>query len=183
MSSLPTPPSRRLLHTRVLAMHCFERSDGAVEVEGHLTDTKPFDLHFSDRSIRPAGVPIHDVLLRLTIDRNLEIIAAEAAMPVGAHASCIGATPSYRALVGLRIGEGWVREARRRIGVAAGCTHLSEMLHQLGTTALQGIYGMRQRQKPAEEKIGPIGAKQLDSCFGLRAGGEIDRLRVRPASR
>ncbi|MBM3504172.1 MAG: DUF2889 domain-containing protein [Alphaproteobacteria bacterium] len=177
--ALSSPVARRPLHTRTLAMDCYLREDGLLEVEAHLRDTKPFALKMGGERERPPGAPIHDMWLRLRLDDSLTILGVEAAMPTGAHDSCTGAVPAYEKLVGLQVGVGWVREARHRVGVAAGCTHLTEMLHQMGTTAMQGFYGLRQQRRGPEASIEPIHPRLLDTCFGLRAGGEVDRLRSR----
>jgi hypothetical protein len=174
-SERPTP--RFLLHTRTLELKCFERSDGLFEVEGHLGDEKPFDLKLSDGTRRHAGTPIHDLWLRLTVNAEREIVAVEASMPVPAHASCDGARSAYDNLVGVRIGPGWIQEARERIADSSGCTHLSEMLQQLGTTLLQGMYGHYHRRERPGKKLAPIKDGLLDSCFGLRRGGALDRMR------
>jgi hypothetical protein len=160
-------------------MECYGRDDGAIDVEAHLTDTKPFDLHMAGARVRPAGQPLHDMLLRLTVSDSLEILAVEAAMPTGAHESCVGAVPGYDKLDGLRIAVGWVREARHRVGARAGCTHLTEMLHQMGTAAMQALYGARPLRRGPSTTVEPIHPRLLDTCYGLRAGGEVDRLRSR----
>ena len=174
MTGLPSPPSRQLLHNRNIQLACYEREDGLFDVEGHLVDTKPFDLVLSTARRKNAGAPIHDMRLRLTFDETLTIVDAEGVMDVPAHEFCNGALPSYKALVGLRIGSGWVRDALKRIQRSDGCTHTSEMFTEIGTTAMQGMYGRANRNqrldKTAKRKMAPV---LENTCFGWRSGGPI----------
>lgn len=174
MTGLPSPSSRQLLHNRNIQLACYEREDGLFDVEGHLVDTKPFDLVLSTARRKNAGAPIHDMRLRLTFDDNMTIVDAEGVMDVPAHEFCNGALPSYKALVGLRIGSGWVRDALKRIQRSDGCTHMSEMFTEIGTTAMQGMYGRANRNQrlgtTAERKMAPV---LENTCFGWRSGGPI----------
>ena len=67
MTGLPLPSSRQLLHNRNIQLACYEREDGLFDVEGHLVDTKPFDLVLSTARRKNAGAPIHDMRLRLPL--------------------------------------------------------------------------------------------------------------------
>lgn len=179
MPGLSKAPSRHLLHSRAINIACFEREDGLMDVEGHLIDLKPFDLRLSEGRTKVAGEPIHDMRLRLTFNEGLEIVAAEAVMDVPAHHSCLGVVPNYEALVGVRIGPGWLRAARERVRGASGCTHMSEMLQEIGTTAMQGMFGRSNRARAEGKKGKRITHSVLDTCFGWRRGGELDRLSER----
>ena len=174
MTGLPSPSSRQLLHNRNIQLACYEREDGLFDVEGHLVDTKPFDLVLSAARRKNAGAPIHDMRLRLTFDDKMTIVDAEGVMDVPAHEFCNGALPSYKALVGLRIRSGWVRDALKRIQRSDGCTHMSEMFTEIGTTALQGMYGRANRNQrsgiTANHKMAPV---LENTCFGWRSGGPI----------
>jgi hypothetical protein len=81
---LPAPTvARSLTHTRRLRFEAYRRADGLWDIEAHLTDVKPFDYRLSS-GVRPAGAPVHDMWIRLTITRGLEIVDALAvteAMP------------------------------------------------------------------------------------------------------
>ena len=174
MTGLPSPSSRQLLHNRNIQLACYEREDGLFDVEGHLVDTKPFDLVLSTARRKNAGAPIHDMRLRLTFDDTMTIVDAEGVMDVPAHEFCNGALPSDKALVGLRIGSGWVRDALKRIQRSDGCTHMSEMFTEIGTTAVQGMYGRANRNQrsgiTANRKMAPV---LENTCFGWRSGGPI----------
>ncbi|MFC3226822.1 DUF2889 domain-containing protein [Marinibaculum pumilum] len=128
-----------LVHTRSLDIRVFRRNDGLWDVEGRMVDIKPVAYHMKDSS-RAAGEPLHDMVLCLTIDADLTVTSAWAHMHRGAHDLCPAITPDYSKLAGLRIGPGWNRKVRERVGAIQGCTHLTEMLGQMATAAMQGMW-------------------------------------------
>jgi hypothetical protein len=136
---LSDPAPRALQHIRRLELKAYERQDGLWDIEGHITDYKTEDYDMLD-SKRTAAQPMHDMWLRLTIDTELVVRAAEAAMDAGAHTPCELVTPNYDRLVGLKMGPGWNRAVRERLGGVMGCTHLNEMLAQMATTAMQSLF-------------------------------------------
>ncbi len=136
---LSAPAPRALSHNRHLALQAFEREDGLWDIEGRITDHKLADYDMLD-SKRTAAQPMHDMWLRLTIDTELVVRGAEAVMDAGAHAPCELVTPNYDRLVGLKMGPGWNRAVRERLGGVMGCTHLNEMLAQMATTAMQSLF-------------------------------------------
>ena len=64
MSLPPDSADRQLRHQRSLDVQVFARGDGLWEVDARLTDVKTRDMHTAG-GVRPAGVPLHDMLLRL----------------------------------------------------------------------------------------------------------------------
>ena len=136
---LSDPAPRTLSHTRNLELKAYERQDGLWDIEGHITDVKEDDYSMLD-SERSADQPVHDMWLRLTVDMDLVVRAAEAQMDVGAHGPCHLAAPNYSRLEGLKMGPGWNRAIRERLGGVVGCTHLNEMLAQMATTAMQSLF-------------------------------------------
>lgn len=161
--------TRERVHHRTLDLQCFQRSDGLLDIEGRITDIKPFDLVVSGGEVRAANTPVHDMLLRLTVNEELEIVSAEAAMPQGAQRFCYAAPADYSALVGVKIGPGWIKVARMRLERGHGCTHITEMLGQMGTAAMQGMYGLRMRGRTLDG-VYPASPKLADTCRGLRRG-------------
>ena len=170
---LPTPTvSRTLMHTRRIRFEAYKRADGLWDLEAHLTDIKPVDYRLSS-GIRPAGTPVHDMWIRLTVDRALTIVDAltlTEGMPYPGHCDAIG--PVYaRKLVGLSLARGFRRHVQARFGDVAGCTHLNEMLTQFPTAAIQALAGERlDNQDDGEAR--PF---QLDRCHALETGGEVTR--------
>ncbi len=136
---LSEPAPRALSHDRHLELRAYEREDGLWDIEGHITDHKLEDYDMLD-SMRTAEEPMHDMWLRVTIDTGFVVQAVEAVMDAGAHIPCPAITPNYDRLVGLRMGPGWNRAVRERLGGVQGCTHLNEMLAQMATTAMQSLF-------------------------------------------
>jgi hypothetical protein len=161
MALLPTV-EREPLHTRTIQLRGYKRADGLYDIEGHLVDTKPFDFKLA-AGLRPKGEPIHDMWLRITVDRELHIVDAAAstdAMPyVG---DCDRITPAYKKLVGLAIRPGYTQKVKELLGGVRGCTHITELAGALATAAFQTMAG--QRLRSADQK--PF---QLDKCHALES--------------
>ena len=115
--------------------------------------------------MRTAGEPIHDMWLRITVDKQLHIVDAQAAMdavPYVGH--CGEIVPAYRLLVGLAIRPGYSQQLKELFGGVRGCTHVSELAGALATAAFQTMAGQRV-QDPAHKPF------QLDKCHALDATG------------
>lgn len=176
---MTTPaPARELFHTRTITCtgHC--RSDGLWDVEGELVDTRTYASFpiEGDRRV-PPGAPFHHMRVTITVDDGYVIRAATAATLASPYACCGEVGPSYEALVGLRLAAGFAAAVRERLGGRAGCTHLTELLSPMATTAFQTIPAGRARRD--EGKPGASTWKELDgfvdSCHALREGGEVTR--------
>jgi len=172
---------REQIHNRSISITAYQRGDGLVDVEGHILDIKPFSHHLLD-SHRAAGEPVHDLWLRLTINRELEVQSAEAKLDVGAHGICHLVAPNFEALAGLKIGPGWNRMVRERVGHGRGCTHLVEMLAQMATTAMQAIW--TERTPMGETREGEDGGRglprrlpagMLNTCYTYNNDSEFVR--------
>nr|WP_314533097.1 DUF2889 domain-containing protein [uncultured Pseudomonas sp.] len=53
---------------------------------------------------------------------------------------------AYGALVGLRIGTGFKQRVAERVGGLKGCTHLTELLGPMATTAIQTLAPIMQKR-------------------------------------
>ena len=152
--------AREPVHRRSIEIRGYRRDDGQFDVEAHLVDTKDFDFKLA-AGIRPKGEPIHEMWLRITVDRNLLITDAEAAtdgMPyVG---DCDAITPDYRKLVGLAIRPGYTQRVKELFGGVRGCTHITELAGAIATAAFQTLAGQR-TQDPERKPF------QLDKCHAL----------------
>ncbi|MBM3346318.1 MAG: DUF2889 domain-containing protein [Betaproteobacteria bacterium] len=167
---LPEPAPRKLSHTRTLSLQGYERADGLWDIEGHIVDVKPhhFSLH---GCVREAGEPIHEMRVRVTIDREMSIHAAAAsseAIPYRGH--CDSTLPDYGKLVGLNLGRGFRRAVLERMGGVKGCTHITEMLTQLPSAAFQLLSAQPHLYDAAKANFA------VGRCVGLRAGGEMVKL-------
>jgi hypothetical protein len=145
---LSAPAPRELLHLRDIALRGYQRADGLFDIEAHLTDTKTYGFANADRASGriEAGEPLHEMRIRLTVDEHMTITACQAATLHGPHRMCPDITPNFTRLAGLRIGAGFLKAARERVGGVHGCTHLVELLGQLGTTAFQTLYAIRAKR-------------------------------------
>ena len=76
---LSPPVGRQHLHTRHVTCQGFFREDGLWDIEAHLLDTKNHDFHLKT-GVRRAGQAVHDMWLRVTIDRNFAVVDAQASM-------------------------------------------------------------------------------------------------------
>jgi hypothetical protein len=161
---LSDPAPRALSHTRNLDLRAYERQDRLWDIEGHITDVKEDDYSMLD-SERTADQPVHDMWLRLTIDTDLVVRAVEAQMDVGAHGPCPNAVPNYGRLQGLKIGPGWNRAVRERLGGVAGCTHLNEMLAQMATTAMQSLFEVVENMDPNDSGRRSLSPGLRNSCY------------------
>ena len=68
---LTTAASRKLIHTRDIRCQGYKRDDGLWDIEGQITDTKSYSFDNQDRGRVGAGTPVHNMLVRLTVDDNL----------------------------------------------------------------------------------------------------------------
>jgi hypothetical protein len=170
---LSQPVARRGIHHRIIDMTTCMREDGLYDVEAHLVDRKPFVFkRIGVPQPVPAGQPLHDLWLRLTVDQALVVRGVEASSDVTPYGICKEAESTLAVLVGERIGRGWASMVKDRLRGAASCTHLMEMLIPLATTALQGIRGLRSERERVE-----IGAEErllkIDSCYAYGRQREV----------
>ncbi len=171
-------PSRRFVHTRSISVKAYARDDGLWDLEAELTDIKEKDFALAV-GIRKAGDPVHAMQLRLTIDRRLNVVDAQASsewVPYPGYCDAFGDV--YRKLIGLNLGRGFRRAVNDRLGGTQGCTHLTELATVLPTAAIQAFAGEvymphDQAHEPAAEdhQVADKRPFQLERCRGLRVDG------------
>jgi hypothetical protein len=169
---LSDPAARERLHRRAITIDGYRRADGLYDIEGEIIDTKTYPLTLEHRSAAP-GEPLHHMRVRFTVDEDLVIRAAEAATEAGPYAICGGGAASFSRLAGLRIGAGFVREAMARLGGPVGCTHIRELVQQMGTVAFQTLFGQRTKQVSEDA----VAARMVNSCYAFAADGPVVRRR------
>jgi hypothetical protein len=172
---LSVPAARREAHHRSIEMKTFARDDGLYDAEARLTDRKPFDFvrPSSTRPV-PAGEPLHDLWIRMTLDGEYTVCAVEAASDITPWGICNQAEETLQVLVGHRIARGWSALVKEKLRGAASCTHLMEMLIPMATTALQGIRGLHpQRARGMGADGTPL---KLDSCFAYARTREVVKM-------
>ena len=158
--------TRDRLHRRTVTYDGFRRDDGLFDIEAHIVDAKDHDYELLT-GVRDAGTPIHDMWVRVTVDRKFVIRAIEAVtdgMPYPGACDSIG--PAYGALVGASLIEGFRMRLHAAMGGVRGCTHLTEMLAYLPTAAIQTFAGL------VREDEGDRKPFQLDRCHALESTTE-----------
>lgn len=169
---LTPPQDRELLHSRDIVLRGYRRADGLYDIEAQLTDTKTYGTANFDRTYIEAGEPIHGMWLRLTVDEHRRIITSEAASDYTPYSICPTAAPNFARLAGLQIKPGFLKEAAKRIGGTAGCTHLRELLQQVATTAYQTIDPAKAKQEAdAAGESNESSGDRLDARIAAKMGG------------
>jgi hypothetical protein len=160
-----SPPAARVPgHCRTITTQAYRRDDGLWDLEGHLTDVWTKPVPCADGML-PAGQPMHDMWLRLTVDRTATIVAAEAASDAGPYGKACGTiVPDYGKLVGVQIARGYRDAIRQLFGRTAGCTHISELATVMGSAAMQALW----EDMNADPEARPAA---LDGCHALKSDG------------
>jgi hypothetical protein len=163
------PAPRKHLHTRQIICQGFKREDGLWDIEGQMTDTKTYDFANEDRggTIR-AGEAVHHMRVRITIDSQMVIKAAEVSMDDTPFALCKAIAPSFAGLAGMSLGAGFRKALLGKFGGVAGCTHIVELMGPIATTAFQTMAGNRPPRSDTASKP-PV----IDRCHAMAADGPV----------
>jgi hypothetical protein len=175
---MPSAAPRRHVHARSIRVDAYARDDGLWDLEAVLVDTKSRDFPLA-AGLRPAGAPVHEMRLRVTIDTHLTIVDADAESPrVPYPGYCDTIGPDYRKLIGLNLTQDFRRHVRERLGSVRGCTHMTELATVLPTAAIQGFAGevfkTRDQSQGGDDAAAAVHEKkpfQLDRCHALRTDG------------
>lgn len=161
---------RQEVHLRRITCTGFRRADGLWDIEGRLIDTKPERIELPEGAVE-AGAPIHHMLVCLTVDRDFLIHDAWARTIEGPYRVCGDINESYGQLVGLRIEAGFTKTVKRMFRGVLGCSHLTELLPPMATTAFQILWSERAKDpSAAATRTSPLGG-----CHALRLDGEVVR--------
>jgi hypothetical protein len=173
MALPPASPERQLKHRRQIDVQVFACDDGLWEVDARITDVKTHDTRLGHH-IRPAGEPVHDLLLRLVINDNLDILDAgsqSSRMPHPGVCDQLGDT--YERLIGLNLMRGFRQALKERVGGVRGCTHLTEMAQTLPTAVMQALADQPNSVFNAEDPTRqPL---HINGCHAQRADGPVVR--------
>jgi hypothetical protein len=184
---MPLPASdaqRQLRHRRQIDVQVYARHDGLWEVDARLSDVKTRASRVAE-GLRPAGAPIHDLLLRLVVDRELNIVASGAeSLAVPYAGACDSHGDTYGRLAGLNLLQGFRQALRERVGGVLGCTHLTELAQVLPTAVVQAFAGeVIDTKGEGDDARRPF---QIDRCHALRSDGSVVRVHyprwARPAA-
>jgi len=167
-----TSVEREALHFRRIDMQGWRRSDGLYEVEGRVTDRKPYDfVPWRGGKHVPAGEPVHDMGVRIVFDENLLVCDIETFTEAAPYAQCPEGGRPLQSLKGLHMTSGWGKEVRHRLKGAASCTHLMELLLPMATVAYQSM-SLASRSRP--ERLDSTGRPvKIDSCYAYGAEREL----------
>ena len=167
--ALSPPAPRELLHTRRVVCEGYRRGDGLFDLEARLVDTKPHPFPLMTGTRAP-GEAIHDMALRVTIDRAYTIHAVEAHMPAAPYpGGCDAIGPDYARLVGTNLAKGFRGAVKERLGGVHGCSHLTELVGHLPTAAVQMFSSL------VPEDDGRHKPFQLDRCHALESHSDTVR--------
>ncbi len=173
MALPPAAPERQLMHSRRIDVRVYARGHGLWEVDAEVSDIKTHDTPLGS-SVRPAGQPIHDMLLRLVIDERFNVLEAGSltrAMPYAGV--CDEHGDVYQRLVGLNLLQGFRHAVRERVGAIEGCTHLTELTAVLPTAVMQAFGGT---VFDSQRRDGDTQPAHLNRCHALRTSGDVVRL-------
>ena len=176
--SPPTPRQHR--HRRTISLDGYVRADGLVEVEAEIVDVKTYAFANIDRGIIQAGEPLHHMRVRLAVDDSMTIQEAEAHTFAAPYTICPAATKVFANLRGITIASGWQRAVRKAIGNTHGCTHITQLMGQVGTVVMQTLFAEKRMQdRTTAAKRGTVpkpyfpAKALLDTCYSYRADSSV----------
>jgi len=183
---LSPPVGRQHLHTRRVTCQGFFREDGLWDIEGRITDEKSYEHANEWRGPLKPGDFVHDMSIRLTLNDRFTIVDVDAVTDKSPYRICGDVTPDFKKLIGLRVGGGFHREVRARLGGVHGCTHIVELLGPVATTAFQTISSGKARElerahraksDPAHQEDVPSKPRRkpyvIDTCHAWAANGPV----------
>jgi len=185
---LSPPVGRQQLHTRRVTCQGFFREDGLWDIEGHITDEKHYEHPNEWRGPLKPGDFVHDMSIRLTVDHKFTIVDVEAVTDQSPYRVCGEIAPDFKKLIGLRIGGGFHRAVRERMGGVHGCTHIVELLGPVATTAFQTVSSGKARElyrahrakngtlppvDPGAPAKAPHRPYVIDTCHAWAADGAV----------
>jgi hypothetical protein len=163
------------MHLRRIEMSGWQRADGRFEIEARLVDTKPWDMTTQGGLERRAGDALHDISIRWVVDEALTLLEVHACIDASPHPVCPEAVGSLQRLVGMRVGTGWSRAVRERMGPSyERCTHLTELLAPMASAAFQSLWPVRINQAQALDAQGR--PRKIDSCLAYASDGDAVRV-------
>ncbi len=167
--------TRNLAHTRVVTCHGYKREDGLWDIEGRIVDTKPYRFANKDRGgWIEANEALHDISIRITIDVEMTVTDAEAVIDSSPYTYCKSVVATAKYLIGLKIAPGWTLKSKAAMGKTQGCTHLTELLGPVATTAIQTITSeTMKRSKQDASEPSESSSLFLNSCYSLAVDSPV----------
>jgi hypothetical protein len=167
-----------LVHTRQIICRGYRRKDVWWQIEASVADEKGQTVPFRSRPNVAAGELIHHLSLCVVIDDDYQIRDLAAKTLAAPWPVCADIAADYRKLIGLRIGPGFTRAVRKILGGTLGCTHLSDLLGQIGNTYMQASWPdrvARQRLHGDDPRLWPDTRTLsfVDGCHAWRKDGPV----------
>ena len=171
---LSQPAPRAPIHKRAITCEGFRREDGLWDIEARLVDTKSYAFANTWRSQVLPGEPLHEMLVRLTVDPSYTVVAVECASDATPHSACGDILPNFQRIVGQKIGPGWSKRVKSLVGGAEGCAHHVELFGLMATVAFQTMGPLLARaksQSAAADAPADVSKFLINSCHIWREGG------------
>ncbi len=168
--------ARKHVHTRAIDYKGYQREDGLWDIEAHMTDTKTYQFKNNWRGDVAIGEPMHEMLLRVTINDGFVIQDVLAVTDHSPFEMCPNITPVYKSLVGIQMKAGWRKAIRMKVGGVQGCTHLTELLFPMATVARQTIWPLlAHRKNRADSDVGSPDKRPmvLDTCHAWASDSPV----------
>ena len=170
--------TKELVHTRQIICHGYRRKDGLWQIEASVADEKRQTVPFRSRPDVLAGELIHHLSLCVVIDDDYRIRDVTAKTMAAPWPVCTDIAADYRKLIGMRIGPGFTRAVRDILGGNLGCTHLTDLLGQIGNTYMQASWPdrvARQRLSGEDPRQWPDTRTLsfVDGCRAWRKDGPV----------
>lgn len=178
VSGLSESEPRQLKHRRTFTFEVYERDDGLWDIDAQMLDHKTHDIVLADKP-RYAGEALHDMVVRITLDVNMTIVAALVKTQNSPYITiCPNINSKYQRLVGLNVLKDFRLAIKERFSKTDGCTHLSELINSLPTVAVQGIgfEVMKRTREKVENDEGAGKPFQIDQCHAFKSDSEVVRL-------
>lgn len=169
---LSSPQSgRKHLHTRMIAMDAWHREDALWDIEARITDLKQYAYSSTSRGEIEPGDKVHDMFIRMTVDDHFEVVDIEVCMDKFPFPICVDVEPNFQRLVGLKVGPGWMKSVREKVGGKHGCTHVVELFGTMATVCFQAIPTYRRElnkdkpPRPKDASAKPRKPFNLGKCY------------------
>jgi hypothetical protein len=176
--NLPPATPRRKLHTRTIVCEGFEREDGLFDIEARVVDAKSFDFDHPVRGHVAAGSPVHDMRLRLTVDRSKTVRDISVVTHAAPYAACSTVYDAFRRLIGSSLLKGWRKMVNEAVGGVDSCTHIRELLMPAATVAFQTMtdHSALDEARASSGTATPIKPHFVGKCKGWAADGDAVRI-------
>ena len=169
ISSPPTKSEREEIYFRHIDYVGYRRTDNLWDIEGYFRDRRTYDCPCVDLGgVVRAGETFHGMFLTLTIDDDMVIRDISVSLNKYPYLQCPQSQAVFKNIIGLKIEPGFSKEARKRIPVKQGCTHLFSLLIGAAGAAFQTVSPIRMMKYCQGVTPDP-----LDTCLAWDSSSEM----------